>query len=338
VEVARMGEKDRQNIDRIINASEHRKRCEPLFQKDIAEYMGVPATTLSYWLKQEENCLKLEHLTALTETLHTLDSSKFEANVLKTLQDTALDITTEMLAKKMKSVCKHRIMGRMKKNDAIRLLDGATSITFAPSDTLAISDALAEIFKPELVPPLVNLFVNPQYLPETITTIERWAYSSEGDFSRHLDLNVFTSNAATVVGMLVGSMGEKCLGFMEDDDGSFIQLPDSNCCSLMNNNQYLIRQQCTWSLLRTPEARVIRRFLRSAAPEKLSGELVAFLEEKVVYHESLPSATIRKSGNILEDLTEEIEKIFGAQTSSQYSKHLRFYWLAFEVATISGST
>jgi hypothetical protein len=170
-----MGGKDRRIIERLIESTEGRKGCDRLLQKDIANYMGVPETTLSYWLKQNEDCLPLDALLKLTDALHKPHDSKFEAKVLKELQDTALDIATEKLADGMRSVCKHRIMTRMKKNDAIRFLDGSTSIIFVPSDTMFTADYLSEIFKQEAVQPVVNLLINPQRLPLIIESIEQWA-------------------------------------------------------------------------------------------------------------------------------------------------------------------
>lgn len=332
-----MGAGDRRIIERLIESTEGRKGCDRLLQKDIANYMGVPETTLSYWLKLDVDCLPLEALLKLTDALHKPHDSKFEAKILKDLQDTALDIATEKLTDGMRSVCKHRIMTRMKKNDAIRFLDGPTSIIFVPSDTMAVADYLSEIVKQETVPSFVNVIISPQWLPEVIENIEQWAYSAKGDFSRYLVLNVFTTNVVISTGRLAGYIDGKFVGFIESDEGDFIQMPDALSTVLTEREQRLTNEECVWHLLRTPEARQIRRFLRTSVAEKLSRDVTQFLEGKIANFEVHGSIDDPLSGNVLKDYKKEIERILGSESANHFSRLLSVYWLSLDAGTLETS-
>jgi hypothetical protein len=88
--------------------------------------------------------------------------------------------------------------------------------------------------------------------------------------------------------------------------------------------------------LRTPEAREIRRFLRSPVTEKLSDDIVQFLEGKIANFEVYRTFDeAPRSENILEGIKGEIEKISGPGSANQFSRQLIIYWLSLDARTLA---
>lgn len=174
-------------------------------------------------------------------------------------------------------------------------------------------------------------------LPEMIESIDHWAYSAKGDFSRHLVLNVFTTNVVISIGRLAGYMDGKYFGFMESDEGDLIQMPDALSTILTEREQRLINEECVWHLLRTPEARQIRRFLRASVAEKLSRDVVQFLEGKIASFEVHGPIDEPLSENVLKNFKKEIERILGSESANQFSRQLSFYWLSLDAGTLETS-
>jgi hypothetical protein len=78
--------------------------------------------------------------------------------------------------------------------------------------------------------------------------------------------------------------------------------------------------------LRTPEAREVRRFLCSPVSEKLSYDIVQFLEGKIANFETYRTFDETPlSKNVLADFTKKIEWILGLGSANQFPRQLSVY-------------
>lgn len=218
---------------------------------------------------------------------------------------------------------KYEFIDALHSDQMIRFINSSSKATLIKPADLHIRSNLKNIFSQGSEIKRLNLLLHHSDIAKYIDDIEQWAYSSEGDFSNVLTINIYEDELDSEVEIIGFMTQNKFHSYVKHVSG-YIPMDETGYELLLDHERRLFEEIPVWQLLKTPASRKIMQLMRNPKI-KFQPEIIDFLINKIYVYEA--NQNIEAAQNIFDNLKDEICATFGEQSAEDFSQNIIYFTL-----------